>query len=679
MQDAKELTLDVLREGLVPSLISSPGIGKSAIAKEIADEQNGKLIDIRLSQMDPTDLQGLPFGNKERTKAGYLPMDLFPLEGDELPVKTWKTVDGVQVPDTYYKGWLILMDEFNCFSLENQVLTEKGWMDFDVAQQQPELQIAQYDMNTRKIDFALPLQAVAQDYSGDLYDMDGSYLNFAMTGNHNLVVHRTTAGRVTEKTFKVPVSQVVKANYTKLPVCGYASGSATPLSTQEKLAIAFQADGSVSHTNADKDTPVNQHTNTTHPPENISISFGFKRQTKIAAFRARFPQIQKTTYPSKPGQTHFILTNQNPVQLTKDFSQFNLLNFNATKAEEFIQEVLVWDGFKTPTGFGYSNTCKAAVDFVQQLGVLAGYRANVMKVIDPREDTYNVIWKLHLHKMQTVSAQSLTHMTQKPYTGKVYCYHMPKGTVITRRKGKVLISGNSAPLLVQAAAYKVVLDKMVGMAHLHKNCAIIVAGNLATDKAIVNRTSTAMQSRLIWLEIMVSLKAFIKWADKNDIDHRIKSFLQFKPDALHKFNPNHEEHTFPCPRTWEFMSKLIRRHKELSITKLPLLAGTVGEGTAREFFSYCGVYKEIPTIKDIMINPTKVRFGDEPSIAYALAGLIPHHINEQNINTLMQFVERLPIDFQVIALRASIAKDRKLKNAKSVKAWLSLNARELVS
>lgn len=44
------------RAGLVPMISGSPGIGKSAILRAIARMFNLKMIDLRLAQCDPTDL-----------------------------------------------------------------------------------------------------------------------------------------------------------------------------------------------------------------------------------------------------------------------------------------------------------------------------------------------------------------------------------------------------------------------------------------------------------------------------------------------------------------------------------------------------------------------------------------------------------------------------------------------
>lgn len=48
--------MNVLRAGHVPYIAGSPGLGKSSIIKQIANENNLKLVDIRLAQADITDL-----------------------------------------------------------------------------------------------------------------------------------------------------------------------------------------------------------------------------------------------------------------------------------------------------------------------------------------------------------------------------------------------------------------------------------------------------------------------------------------------------------------------------------------------------------------------------------------------------------------------------------------------
>lgn len=50
-----------------------PGIGKSEVVKEIADELGGLMIDLRMAQMEPTDIRGIPFFNKDLGKMDWAP------------------------------------------------------------------------------------------------------------------------------------------------------------------------------------------------------------------------------------------------------------------------------------------------------------------------------------------------------------------------------------------------------------------------------------------------------------------------------------------------------------------------------------------------------------------------------------------------------------------------------
>lgn len=106
----------------------------------------------------------------------------------------------------------------------------------------------------------------------------------------------------------------------------------------------------------------------------------------------------------------------------------------------------------------------------------------------------------------------------------------------------------SAPPAIQSAAYKLILDRMVGSHHLHKNVAIVGAGNLETDNAIVQPMSTALQSRLAHMELVVDPQEWTNWAAENGIDHRISDYIKFKPGQLFTFSPDHTDKTYACPR-----------------------------------------------------------------------------------------------------------------------------------
>lgn len=230
---------------------------------------------------------------------------------------------------------------------------------------------------------------------------------------------------------------------------------------------------------------------------------------------------------------------------------------------------------------------------------------------------------------------------------------------------------NSASIAVQASGYKLVLDRMVGQAHLHKHVAIVCAGNLETDGAIVNPMSTAMQSRLAHLELMTDVNQWLDWAYENGIHRFITSYIKFKPGNLYAFSPDHTDKTYACSRTWEFANRVLEVAGTDDKDLLPMLAGVLSEGVAREFIGFTKIDNDLPKISQIVQSPNSVRVPDEPSVLFALTGSISHHADKNNLEPLITYVKRLPKEFQVVALRETVRRRKELVGHPAMQEWTS--------
>jgi len=234
---------------------------------------------------------------------------------------------------------------------------------------------------------------------------------------------------------------------------------------------------------------------------------------------------------------------------------------------------------------------------------------------------------------------------------------------------------NSGNKQTESAAYKLILDRAVYKHKLHSRCLIAAAGNLTTDRAIVNTQSTATTSRLTHYRMRVDHKVWVDWANAHKIDHRIVSLMKFKPELLHRFDTSTNELTFPCPRTWEFASKVITGKNEIShITKIRL-AGTVGEGAAVELATYCEIYQNLPTIEQILSNPKSGwKVPKEPSERYAVTTMLSHNTTLNTIDKIIIAINRLPVDFQVITFKDIYKRTPELKGHPVIKEWITKNA-----
>lgn len=235
----------------------------------------------------------------------------------------------------------------------------------------------------------------------------------------------------------------------------------------------------------------------------------------------------------------------------------------------------------------------------------------------------------------------------------------------------------SAVPALQAAAYKILLDRKVGQYNLHKNVAVCAAGNLETDNAVVQPMSTALQSRLVHLELVVDHKEWIDWATAHDIDYRITSYIGYKPNNLFTFKPDHTDKTYACPRTWEFANRVLKVTEDGDTHRLAMLAGTLGEGVAREFVGFMKIDQDLPKMSEILATPDAIRVPDEPSVLFMLTGAIGHNANKENFGQLMKFVARLPVEFQIVTLRETIRRNKALMGHAAFLEWRNTSAVEL--
>jgi len=217
---------------------------------------------------------------------------------------------------------------------------------------------------------------------------------------------------------------------------------------------------------------------------------------------------------------------------------------------------------------------------------------------------------------------------------------------------------------VQAAAYKLVLDKMVGQHPLNERVVIVCAGNKETDRAIVNKIGTAMQSRIITLELQISFDDWLtKVALPQHYDNRIIAFLSMYNDKLFDFNPEHEGNTFCCPRTWEFMNKLVDG-EDVNEDDAPLFGGTITNAVGVEFIAFSKLYKELVTINEILKDPEHAKIPTDNALKWATITHLFEKTTKDNFDDVVTYILRYSSTFQVLFFRGLLVRKPELKSEK---------------
>lgn len=315
-----------------------------------------------------------------------------------------------------------------CYSDDTELLTNSGWKLFkDLSLNDT---VAQYDQDTKEISFVSPYNYTKFHYTGDMcaYKTEKCAFDFLVTPNHRML---TTDGI----DCKVQEAKDLKSHYrVKLPVSGFSQVEGEGLSPTDRLLIAFQADGSMPK------------------GSNRSGELCGYRRCQISLSRPRkIKRLNKILAASK--HNYWVADGGKPVyhidfpfgQVTKSFRDWVALDTRSAKwCDQFMQELVEWDGHrKTESRFYYSSTVKENVDCVQAIAALAGYCTSYFVQVDNRKETYKDVHRLEYWKAETRPMRTDKQVDLVPYDGLVYCVTVPKSFIVTRRNGRVLISGNS--------------------------------------------------------------------------------------------------------------------------------------------------------------------------------------------------------------------------------------------
>ena len=207
---------------------------------------------------------------------------------------------------------------------------------------------------------------------------------------------------------------------------------------------------------------------------------------------------------------------------------------------------------------------------------------------------------------------------------------------------------------VQKALFQLIKDRKIGEYTMPKDTVIIGAGNRVADRAGANQMNSALANRFINLELEVNENDWYEWAiTEGNIDPNVIAFIRYRPELLYDFPEDKNEKAWASPRTWEFVSNIIKAKPEQGRIEEELIKGTVGEGAGIEFVGFMKTSRELPDIKEILKKPKTYPIGDNPAINYAITGALANRATASNLGNIITFVtrEEMSQEFAVITMR----------------------------
>ena len=246
---------------------------------------------------------------------------------------------------------------------------------------------------------------------------------------------------------------------------------------------------------------------------------------------------------------------------------------------------------------------------------------------------------------------------------------LPADFLPTEGKGLLFLDEmNAAPQSVQAAAYQLVLNRKLGDYTLPDGWSVVAAGNRTSDRSVVHAMPAALANRFIHLDYDVNVDDWNEWAMEKGIHTDLRAFIRFRPNLLHSFDAATNPRAFPSPRSWEFVNDVYKDHLSQEI-EFELIKGTVGEGASAEFSGFVRLIKDLPTVDSVLLDPKKTRLPESPAAQYALAPALDAKATTGNFARIMEYIERMPTEFQVLFMRSALRRDERLTGTKTFADW----------
>lgn len=246
---------------------------------------------------------------------------------------------------------------------------------------------------------------------------------------------------------------------------------------------------------------------------------------------------------------------------------------------------------------------------------------------------------------------------------------------------------NNAPLSVQAALYQLVLDRQLGDYLLPDNVKILAAGNLETDRGATQRMATPLADRFFHFQLIVDGDSWERWALSKDIHIACILYRRLKPEHLHLFDPKSRSKAQPSPRGWEYVSDALHDIQSRGVNgavELALICGKLGEAVGSEFAGFLKIYRTLPDVDAVILNPDAAPIANDPAVNIALCGALANKASEDNVDRILQYGRRLSAspnagdEFTTLLVRTIATKKPECCKTRAFIEWASENPEVLI-
>lgn len=323
-----------------------------------------------------------------------------------------------------------------CFPLNTEVLTPLGWKLIS----DMKLGDKVYGFKEGNLQEEEVIKTIRKSFKGNLITIGNKRHSISTTPNHEFIYKKSSDW------LKSTAENLKLNNHMQIPVTSnFKSNSTLKLSDLDRLKIAIQADGTQLYWNNEGGDKLPRGK---EGGNNYSIALYKERKVLrlrniLESLGVEFSETEIFNNSKKGTCFRFHL------DYLSDYKNLDwIYKYELSKefCEEFIQEVLLWDGHVSNTEKCYITTNKSNIKIVEHMAILAGYRTSIYENKDSdRSENYNNCFKINLTNKdsEVVLGNSYNKTNDYFYDQDVVCITVPSGGIIVKQGDKApFITGN---------------------------------------------------------------------------------------------------------------------------------------------------------------------------------------------------------------------------------------------
>jgi hypothetical protein len=83
----------------------------------------------------------------------------------------------------------------------------------------------------------------------------------------------------------------------------------------------------------------------------------------------------------------------------------------------------------------------------------------------------------------------------------------------------------------------------------------------------------------------------------------------------------------------------------------------VGPAAASELVAFLRLFRQLPSIDEILLNPATATVPAEPSAQIAIATALGRVLSDSSVGRGLTYLDRMPTEMRVMAMRDAVARD----------------------